>query len=140
MTATRTVHFLIVDDDDVDAMGMERAFKNLRLANPRSRVHDGIEALELLRAKDGALPEPRLVLLDLNMPRMDGLEFLAELRADPDLSHTVVFVLTTSAADEDRLAAYKHNIAGYIVKSDLANGFMDVVELLSVYWRVVELP
>ena len=80
------------------------------------------------------------VLLDLNMPRMNGIEFLEEIREDPRLRKLVVFVLTTSKADEDKVAAYEKNVAGYIVKSDVGNDFMRVVTMLDHYWRVVELP
>ncbi len=138
MKEPRTVHFLVIEDDDVDAMAVDRAFRKLRIANPMTRARDGLEGLELLRS--GELEGPVLILLDLNMPRMDGLEFLTELRADPVLHKTVVFVLTTSAADEDRIAAYEQHVAGYIVKTDLENGFLDVAQLLQSYWRLVELP
>ena len=134
----RTVHFLLVEDDDVDAMSVERGFAKLRIANPLTRARDGIEALQLLRGD--ALGRPVLVLLDLNMPRMGGLEFLEELRADPELTTTVVFVLTTSKLDEDRTASYAKHVAGYVVKTELEAGFLDLAELLQAYWRVVELP
>ena len=81
-----------------------------------------------------------MILLDLNMPRMGGLELLNTLRNDPSLETSVVFVLTTSKDDEDKLAAYKQHIAGYIVKEKLDDGFEDLVKLLDHYWRLVELP
>ena len=83
---------------------------------------------------------PDLILLDLNMPRMNGLEMLAELRNDPVLSSAVVFVLTTSKADEDIVVAYQQHVAGYIVKSQVGDGFLRIMGMLDHYWRVVELP
>jgi len=80
------------------------------------------------------------VLLDLNMPRMGGIEFLAELRADPSLRRTIVFVMTTSAAEEDRLRAYEKNIAGYVVKHRLGQSFLESISMLEHYWRVIEFP
>lgn len=138
----RTVHLLVVEDDAVDLMAIRRGFDSLRLANPVRIAHDGIEALEWLRGENGRekLPRPHLILLDLQMPRMNGLEFLAALRADPALADSVVFVLTTSKFDEDITAAYRHHIAGYIVKGTLADEFLGVVNLLEAYWRIVELP
>jgi CheY-like chemotaxis protein len=129
---------LLIEDDDVDAMSVERAFKKLKIINPIVRAKDGVIALELL--KDGAVDKPFLILLDLNMPRMGGLELLTELRNDKDLKRSVVFILTTSKADEDKLAAYDKNIAGYIVKERLQYGFDELVKLLDHYWRIVELP
>jgi CheY-like chemotaxis protein len=129
---------LLIEDDDVDAMSVERAFKKLKIINPIVRAKDGVIALELL--KDGAVDKPFLILLDLNMPRMGGLELLTELRNDKDLKNSVVFVLTTSKDDEDKLAAYDKNIAGYIVKERLQYGFDELVKLLDHYWRIVELP
>ncbi len=129
---------LLVEDDDIDAMIVERAFNKLRIANPLVRAKDGIIALELLRNKTVA--HPFIILLDLNMPRMGGLEMLHELRNDEQLNSSVVFVLTTSKDDEDKTAAYSKNIAGYILKERLQNNFGDLVQLLDHYWRIVELP
>jgi len=134
----KTVSILLVDDDDVDAMGIERALNKLRLANPFYRARDGIEGLEILRNK--AIDQPYMLLLDLNMPRMSGIEMLKELRSDPQLSGTVVFVLTTSDDDQDKVAAYNEHIAGYIVKTKLDTGFDQLLQLLDHYWRLVELP
>jgi len=135
----KEVTILLVDDDDVDVMGVERAFKKLKILNPIVRAHDGIEGLALLRDPI-AVKRPYLILLDLNMPRMNGLEMLAELRKDQVLSSAVVFVLTTSKADEDIVEAYQQHVAGYIIKSQVGDGFLRVVEMLDRYWRVVELP
>ena len=134
----RPISILLVDDDDIDAMGVERALKKMKLANPLFRARDGIEGLEMLRAKK--VDQPYLLLLDLNMPRMSGIEMLKELRSDPDLRGTVVFVLTTSDDDRDKVAAYNEHIAGYIVKNKLDTGFDELLKLLDHYWRLVEFP
>ncbi|MGF1624362.1 MAG: response regulator [Alphaproteobacteria bacterium] len=138
----REVTILIVDDDDVDRKGLRRALKQMRLANPIAEAHDGLEALALLRGGDGRGPlqPPFIILLDLNMPRMNGIEFLDEIRADPALQTAVVFVLTTSMDEKDRLAAHQRNVAGYIIKSDARNSFREALSLIDHYWRVVELP
>ncbi|WP_044528484.1 response regulator [Herbaspirillum sp. B65] len=141
MAATESrkeVSLLIVDDDDIDVMGVRRALEKLRIANPSFRARDGLEALDMLRG--GMLPSPSIVLLDLNMPRMNGIEFLRELRADKMLTKTVVFVLTTSKADEDMAMAYEKHIAGYMTKSTINRDFMSAIGLLEHYWRIVELP
>ena len=129
---------LLVEDDDVDAMGVDRALKKMRLANPMVRARDGIEGLALLRS--GTVSSPYIILLDLNMPRMGGLEFLEELRKDTQLHKSIVFVLTTSKRDQEIAAAYEKNIAGYIVKSTLNEDFDQLLGFLDHYWRLVELP
>jgi len=126
------------EDDDVDAMGIERAIKKSNYPNPFFRAKDGIEALELLRAN--GVDKPFLILLDLNMPRMSGLEMLTILREDPDLTRSVIFVLTTSDDDQDKLAAYSSHIAGYIVKNNLDTNFSELMQLIDNYRQVVELP
>jgi len=132
------VKVLLVDDNDVDAEGVERAFRKHRILNPIIRARDGREALASLRS--GAVIKPFIVLLDLNMPRMNGIEFLQELRADPTLHDSIVFVLTTSARDEDRAASYGFNVAGYVVKESVGEDFIKLLEMLGAYWRIVELP
>ena len=133
------VSILLVEDDDIDAKAVERGFAKLKLANPIIRTKNGLEALQLLRQPD-AIQRPYLILLDLNMPIMGGLEFLKIIRQDEELKNTIIFVLTTSSADQDLVAAYNENIAGYIVKSDVKGGFDKVINLLDCYWRVVMLP
>jgi CheY-like chemotaxis protein len=142
MKPGKTVHILLVEDDTVDVMGLRRAFQQLKITNPLTVARDGIEALEILRGgSDRApLPRPYLILLDLNLPRMNGIEFLHALRADAALRDAIAFVLTTSRVDEDRMAAYQLNVAGYIVKSDLGNEVLRAVRLLKHYWQVVEFP
>ncbi|WP_229008063.1 response regulator [Methylophilus sp. Leaf408] len=134
----KEVTLLIVDDDDIDAIALERALRKMRLLNTVLRAHDGREALDLLRS--GAVPQPYIILLDLNMPRMSGLEFLKMLRTDPQLTHAVVFVLTTSKSDEDLVAAYRKHVAGYVFKQHMDRDFMEVIGFIEHYWRLVELP
>jgi CheY-like chemotaxis protein len=136
-----TAQLLHVEDDDLCIMGLVRAFKVAKIANPVSFAHDGIDALEMLRGTNGRgrLPRPYLILLDLNMPRMGGVEFLEELRKDEDLKKSVVFIMTTSGADEDKVKTYNLGVAGYILKTR-ANAFLDATTLLDTYWRVVEFP
>ena len=142
MLEPRTAQLLHVEDDDLCLMGLNRAFKAAKIANPVSFAHDGIEALEMLRGTNSRprLPRPFLILLDLNMPRMDGIEFLTEVRKDEELKKSIVFIMTTSNADEDKVAAYNLGAAGYILKSNPANAFLEATALLDTYWRVVEFP
>ena len=135
------VTVLLVEDDDVDAERVERAFRKSGIPHPIRRARDGIEALEILRGETAnPLPRPYIVLLDLKMPRMGGLQFLGCLREDPRIADAVVFVLTTSKDETDRCRAYLRNVAGYIVKSRTSGDFVDVANMLEYYWRVVELP
>lgn len=138
----KTITVLLVEDDEVDVEVVRRSFRKRKIANPIHVACDGIEALEKLRGSGGKLPLPHpfVILLDLNMPRMSGIEFLDELRRDPYLRTAVVFVLTTSNKDEDRVAAYDLNVAGYILKSNVGEGFIKMIEMLDHYWRIVELP
>jgi CheY-like chemotaxis protein len=139
---SKTVQLLHVEDDDLCLMGLNRAFRAAKIANPVSFAHDGIEALEMLRGTNGRppLPRPFLILLDLNMPRMDGIEFLKEIREDEELRKSIVFIMTTSDTDEDKVKAYNLGVAGYILKSNPANAFLEATALLDTYWRVVEFP
>ena len=142
MQQGNTVTILLVEDDDVDTEAVERAFRKARIANPIVRAKDGAEALAMLRGDNGreALQHPYLILLDLKMPGMGGLKFLEELRRDPELSNSVVFVLTTSSDEQDMAKAYERYVAGYIVKSRAGDNFVGLIGMLDHYWRIVELP
>ena len=142
MLEPTTAQLLHVEDDDLCIMGLARAFKNAKIANPITFAHDGIDALEMLRGTNGRkrFPRPYLILLDLNMPRMDGIEFLKELRKDENLKKSIVFIMTTSDTDEDKVKAYNLGVAGYILKTNPANAFLEATALLGTYWRVVEFP
>lgn len=140
--SAQPVNILLIEDDDVDAEGVERAFRKNKIANPLFHARDGIEALEMLRGENGheKLIPPYLFLVDINMPRMNGIEFLREVRADKDLRRTVAFVLTTSKRQEDKMSAYDFNIAGYLLKSKAGNDFMKMIGMLDQYWKIVEFP
>ncbi|TNJ46301.1 response regulator [Phaeobacter sp. B1627] len=135
------VKILLVEDDDADAKAVRRAFKSARISNEIVRVTDGIAALEVLRTTTAdALTEPFILLVDINMPRMNGHEFVSELRSDPKLSRLIVFILTTSNAHYDLKTAYQNNVAGYIVKEDAGRDFLRLADTLACYWRLIELP
>jgi len=139
MRSGKPVTILLVEDDEVDVMNVQRAFKKNNIANPLFLAGNGLEALEHLR--NGSIPrERRIILLDLNMPRMNGIEFLRELRQDPELNLTPVIVLTTSNDERDRIEAYNLNVAGYILKPVTFGNFCEVMAALNKYWALVELP
>ncbi|MCX8148117.1 MAG: response regulator [Thermaurantimonas sp.] len=131
---------LLVEDDEVDVMNVKRAFKKNHIQNPLLVAGNGIEALEILRSKNLDVPRPKIVLLDLNMPKMGGIEFLKELRKDPELASTSVFVMTTSNEDSDKVEAYNLNVAGYILKPLSMERFIEAVSTLKSYWMLCEYP
>lgn len=139
---TKPINILLVDDDDGDAKALQRAFARARIINPIVRAVDGFEALDILRGTNGKErpKSPCLLLVDLNMPRMNGIELVSEIRADPKLHKTIIFMLTTSHRDEDMAAAYGLNVAGYILKENAGEDFMRLSGLIESYWRIVELP
>jgi CheY-like chemotaxis protein len=137
--AEKQLNILLVEDDQVDVMNVKRAFERNRITNPLFIAEDGLQGLEMLRS--GAFPrDRRLVLLDLNMPRMNGIEFLREVRRDPELMSTPVVVLTTSNDDRDKIEAYNLNVAGYLLKPVTFINFVEVMAALNKYWSLVELP
>jgi CheY-like chemotaxis protein len=135
----RLLNILLIEDDQVDVMNVQRAFSRSKIANPLQVAGNGVEALEKLRG--GEVPLHRLlILLDLNMPCMNGIEFLRELRRDAELRHLPVVVLSTSDDERDRIEAYHLNVAGYIVKPVTFQNFCDAMGTLNKYWQLVEMP
>ena len=140
----RIVNILLVEDDEVDIMNVERAFKKAAIKNPLYIARNGIEALVMLRGGNEKLlevpNERRLILLDINMPKMSGLEFLQTIRADKALKYTPVVMLTTSNQDKDMIEAFDLNVAGYLLKPVTFSRFVDLMTTLNRYWASSEMP
>ncbi|HWQ93599.1 MAG TPA: response regulator [Clostridia bacterium] len=129
---------LLVEDDDLDARTVQRALKELRVTNPLARVSNGEEALQWLRHPANATPG--VILLDLNLPVMSGIEFLEVTKTDERLKLIPVVVLTTSKLEEDKLATFKFSVAGYMVKPVDYVQFVEVVRTIGLYWTLSETP
>jgi CheY-like chemotaxis protein len=132
------VNVLVVEDDEVDVESLRRVFAKKNIKNPVYYATNGKDALDIMRGANhqAKMPKPFIILLDINMPMMNGIEMLQELRKDEHLKDTVVFILTTSPREEDKNTTYKLNIAGYFLKQDMK----ELVNLLSLYWELNEFP
>ncbi len=129
---------LLVEDDRVDVMTIKRAMKEINITNPLVAVGNGEEALAYLR--DNNNKKPAIILLDLNMPRMNGLEFLEIVKKDGLLKRIPVIILTTSKEDQDKLEGFGLGVAGYMVKPVDYQQFVDVIRTIDTYWSLSELP
>ena len=139
----RPVQILLVEDSPTDAKLTLAALKEAKVANAVSHVEDGVEAMEFLRRQGqfAEAPRPDLILLDLNLPRMDGREVLEEMKADPALQMIPVVVLTTSEAEQDILRSYQLHANCYITKPVNFDSFLEVVRSIENFWlTVVVLP
>lgn len=141
---SRMLNILLVEDDEVDIMNVQRAFRKSNILNPLFIARNGLEALDMLRGtKDNPEKVPherRLILLDLNMPKMGGIEFLQHLRNDDNLKSIPVVVLTTSNQDRDLVEAYNLNVAGYLLKPVQFAHFVELMTTLNKYWSLSEMP
>ena len=129
---------LLVEDDDVDVMTVKRALKDLKVTNSLVRTTNGEEALEYLRTESNK--KPCVILLDLNMPKMNGVEFLKVVKADDELKKIPVVVLTTSKDEQDIVESFKLSVAGYMVKSVNYKKFVKAIRTINLYWTLSELP
>jgi len=129
---------LLVEDDSVDAMTVKRAFKDLKVLNSLVHTTNGEEALAYLR--DESNKKPCVILLDLNMPKMNGIEFLKIVKADDALKKIPVVVLTTSKEESDIVDSFKLSVAGYIVKPVDYKKFVEAIRAIELYWTLSELP
>jgi CheY-like chemotaxis protein len=129
---------LLVEDDHLDAMIVKRALSDLKVTNELVHMTNGEEALEYLRSE--ASKKPCLILLDLNMPKTNGVEFLRIVKADEVLKRTPVVVLTTSTEEQDVIETFKLSVAGYIVKPVDYMRFVEAMRTVSLYWTLSELP
>lgn len=129
---------LLVEDDDVDVMTVKRAFNDLKVTNRLVSTVNGEEALEYLRSQSNM--KPSVILLDLNMPKMNGIEFLKTVKTDQALRKIPVVVLTTSGAEQDIAESFNLGVAGYMVKSVDYVKFVDIIRTIDMYWSLSELP
>jgi CheY-like chemotaxis protein len=129
---------LLVEDDQVDTMTVKRALRELHVANPIAHVEHGEAALAYLH--DTGQPRPCLILLDLNMPVMGGIEFLRAAKADADLKRIPVVVLTTSEEQRDKVESFNLGVAGYMRKPVDYRQFVEIIRTIDAYWTVSELP
>lgn len=134
------IKVLLVDDDEVDFMNVKRAFKKNQLEHILTYQPNGLDAINHLKSIEKAMDLPQVVLLDINMPKMNGHEFLKELRADDRLKHIVVYVLTTSSQDSDIDKAYQRQVSGYFVKPLDFDEFKSTVKKLDDLWVVQKFP
>ncbi|NOW44490.1 CheY-like chemotaxis protein [Novosphingobium sp. SG751A] len=138
---TEIVNILVVDDDDVTAETVRRSLSKVGSNFRVVEAVDGREGLDILKGcSDKRLSRPYITLLDLNMPRMNGFEFLEAVRSDPTLASSVIFVLSTSDSDADRTRAYKDQVAGYMLKSAIGPQMVRLTALLHDYAQSVRLP
>ena len=134
MTALKSI--LLVEDDIVDMMSVKRALKDINVTNPLYHVENGIEALEFLRDKEK--PRPTIILLDLNMPKMGGIEFLSIMKQDEAIKRIPVIILTTSKAEYDKVQTFNLGVAGYMIKPVDYQQFMEVIRAMCMYWTLSE--
>ena len=128
---------MLVEDDSVDAMTVERALEDLKVSNQLVHTVNGEEALEYLRGQGNQ--KPCIILLDLNMPKMNGIEFLKIAKADEELKKIPVIVLTTSGDEHDIIGSFEFSVAGYIVKPADYKKFVEAVRTIDLYWTLSEL-
>jgi len=142
VTSANSIRILLVEDDDGDAMAVERTFRMPRIAQSIVRAGDGIEALQMLKGTDGhpRLRKPYLLLVDLNLPRMNGIQLITAIRQDHELHDAVIFILTTSNRQQDKSAAYALNVAGYVLKEKAGEDLRSLFRLVDGYRSLVELP
>ena len=136
---------LMAEDDEHDIVATKRALKKHHIANPLYIVNDGEECLDFLHqrgkySEPGAAPRPGIVMLDIKMPKMDGLAVLKQIREDDEMRHLPVIILTTSKAEEDRIRGYDLGVNAYIVKPVGFDSFSEAVKTISLFWQLVELP
>ena len=136
------LRILHIEDDEVDRRKVERALSKMKLKLPLHSVRDGQEALELLTGEEGEsiLNNPLLILLDLNMPRVTGIEFLERIRKEPGLKRAVVLVFTTSNDESDKTKAYEYNVAGYMLKTEDSSHFEETMQIIKNYISSVQFP
>jgi len=128
---------LLIEDDRVDIMTVQRALKKNAISNPLHVARTGLEALNMLRGEGGhekMAPAPALILLDLNLPKMSGIEFLHELRGDPELKDLRIIVLTSSNEPKDRAAAFEYDVDDYIVKPHSFDEFTRAMATILALW------
>ena len=135
---TKKLNILLVDDDIVDVMNMKRIFRQKEFSHSLYIAHNGEEALQLM--DENTIPMPHVILLDLNMPRMGGIEFLKVIRNNPRYQHIHVVVLTTSDEESYKRLTQQYNIAAYIIKPLLSKAFADEVHILNNSWQMVGFP
>ncbi|MBN2019473.1 MAG: response regulator [Sedimentisphaerales bacterium] len=129
---------LLLEDDNVDAMTIQRAMNEIKVSNPLVHVANGEDGLIYLHKSDNE--KPCLIMLDLNMPKMNGLEFLKIIKSNAEFRQIPVIVLTTSQQEQDKLESFKLSVAGYIVKPTDYKKFVEAVKTLDLYWTLSESP
>ncbi|MDP3396698.1 MAG: response regulator [Methanoregula sp.] len=134
MTALKSI--LLVEDDMVDMMSVKRALKDINVTNPLYHVENGVEALEFLADKEK--PRPTIILLDLNMPKMGGIEFLSIMKKDEAIKRIPIVILTTSREEYDKIQSYDLGVAGYMIKPVDYQQFMEVIRAMCMYWTLSE--
>lgn len=136
------VNILLVEDDNGDAKAFMRAFKTHKIRNPIIRAINGEEALAMLRGEGdyAQIQSPYMIISDINMPRMNGIDLINEIREDAHLKKSIIFMLTTSKGEGDIYLSYRQKVAGYICKDNVGKDFSNLVTLFKNYWKVVELP
>lgn len=130
-------HILLVEDDEVDRMTVKRAIRKLKIPNKLLTAENGEQALKILHENQEL---PWFILMDINMPRMNGIELLKIMKSDERLKIVPIIMLTTSAQDEDRYESFKHSVAGYVIKPVEFDNFVQVIDRIHKYWLLVESP
>ncbi len=136
MKSTKPI--LVVEDDQIDAMTVKRALRDIEITNEVVIKENGEDALAYLLNEDEELPS--IILLDLNMPRMNGIEFLQQIKQHEKLSTIPVIVLTTSRSEQDKIDSFKLGVAGYMIKSVNYQEFVEIVKTIKNYWEISEFP
>ena len=144
MNSTKGIPILLVDDDEDDILITKRAFERYEPKNTLYVVRDGDEALDFIyhrgNYKDKSIPAPRLIFLDINMPKMNGLEVLRRLKNDPEKRRIPVVILTTSRREQDKIESYNLGVNSYIVKPVDFNKFIEAINTINLYWSLNQLP